>query len=771
MNPFDDLIARATAKLGMDGELRLEIGRELRGHLEDSAAEYEAGGYSSERAVEEAVKRLGDPGELAEELWRANRGRLRVRAVVKWAAQILLVPAAVVVAVWALAYPWYAFIQLRYASSTGGMAVWPVMVAIDQSVPNWIGAVVRSAVGDPTARFTARDLARLSEEQRWVLLGDPKAENDLEKARSIVERWPDNPVYYGNFVNWSIVAYNRTVGEVSDAESITLPQYLDVLDRGERLEPDNGLYNLLRAAVLARQAGELAKQDAPADCAPTTEPSFTPQAFERLDPATMERVLAELHRGVHKPRLTSHAMDLLRERLEMLSTPRNLVEYLQRVNCGLGMLLPDLSEIRRVRVTACAYAWALAQQGRTDRAQQILQDVSMLASLMSQQSDGVLIKLLVGQKAAQEAAQYQTAVARLIGGADQITAAEAQEKEVFARRRGFGADNSDYIRRAGVSVGLMAANIPRFEPDPSPVRGAEQAVFEQVSFGVMLLAASGVLAVAAVLAWLLALRGRAGRGGVMIFVGWARLGRIALWSVVVPAAVYVLYAMLPIANRQFGVNYMFERFLVEKMVLFLAICLLLWQQSQRAMADRAAELGLPVAPEGWSRRAVWAALALLVMIFGAYVGAWQVESLRPWEIVPSPGGEWPAFVGTGLTSAGWWLAGALGAVMAVWALWLLGRAAMMVVRGRMTGATSLWSLLPILASVVIVLGLGERVVLRQVEARSLSSIRGLEDMTVFREIDESAFRELRDWHARRLQELRAGATTGQSDVPLGGAGG
>ncbi|MCC7407454.1 MAG: hypothetical protein IT442_05245, partial [Phycisphaeraceae bacterium] len=85
MSVFDEVIAAATARLAMDGELRLEVRRELRGHLEDSAGEYEAAGYTPEQAAEEAVKHLGDPGELAEELWRANRGRLRLRAVVKWA--------------------------------------------------------------------------------------------------------------------------------------------------------------------------------------------------------------------------------------------------------------------------------------------------------------------------------------------------------------------------------------------------------------------------------------------------------------------------------------------------------------------------------------------------------------------------------------------------------------------------------------------------------------------------------------------------------------
>ena len=67
MARFDELIAAATQRLRVDPELQLEIGHELRTHLEDSAAEFEAAGYGERDAADEAIERLGDQDELADQ--------------------------------------------------------------------------------------------------------------------------------------------------------------------------------------------------------------------------------------------------------------------------------------------------------------------------------------------------------------------------------------------------------------------------------------------------------------------------------------------------------------------------------------------------------------------------------------------------------------------------------------------------------------------------------------------------------------------------------
>src|SRR3954453_6620508 len=91
---FSRLIDRATDRLGPDSDLHLEIAQELRGHLQDSAAEYRAAGLSGAEADAKAVEAMGDPGALADQLWQANRGRMRRRAVAGWAFAVLAAPVA-----------------------------------------------------------------------------------------------------------------------------------------------------------------------------------------------------------------------------------------------------------------------------------------------------------------------------------------------------------------------------------------------------------------------------------------------------------------------------------------------------------------------------------------------------------------------------------------------------------------------------------------------------------------------------------------------------
>lgn len=50
MNAWDDLIGRLTRRLEVDEELRLDVARELHGHLEDSASEFRAAGQSDAEA-------------------------------------------------------------------------------------------------------------------------------------------------------------------------------------------------------------------------------------------------------------------------------------------------------------------------------------------------------------------------------------------------------------------------------------------------------------------------------------------------------------------------------------------------------------------------------------------------------------------------------------------------------------------------------------------------------------------------------------------------
>ncbi len=221
---FESIIEQATARLSLDRELQLEIQQELRHHLEDSVAEFSAAGFEEEAAQAEAVKHLGDVKELADDLWQANRRRLRVRNVLKRVMELTLLPLALVVTFW-----------------TAGRL--PLVQNLDR------------------AEYSAWELASLTEEQRFMLLGDPAATTDLERAASIVERWPDNPLYYGDYANFTLVEFRERM-KAGDGDAAR-PWYLSILERGTHVEPENGYYNVMMAAVLAEQAVASVERDGP----------------------------------------------------------------------------------------------------------------------------------------------------------------------------------------------------------------------------------------------------------------------------------------------------------------------------------------------------------------------------------------------------------------------------------------------------------------------------------------------------------------------------
>jgi hypothetical protein len=101
---IDELLEAATSRFRYDAGLRQEIARELRAHLEDSIATARAEGLDEAQAEEAAVRAFGDPEEIGEKLWQANRRRLRRRAVVLAAVGMVLMPAGVLTAVWIITW-------------------------------------------------------------------------------------------------------------------------------------------------------------------------------------------------------------------------------------------------------------------------------------------------------------------------------------------------------------------------------------------------------------------------------------------------------------------------------------------------------------------------------------------------------------------------------------------------------------------------------------------------------------------------------------------
>ncbi|MCJ7543509.1 MAG: permease prefix domain 1-containing protein, partial [Phycisphaerae bacterium] len=295
MNGWDQLIARLTQPLEVDQELRLDVARELRCHLEDSAAEFRAAGESPTEAAARAAKALGNEEELTEQLWEANRARIRLRGVLRWTARVTLLPAAVIVV---LVLFTYLVGITAYVHALGRGGGWG-------SGAGWPMGPLGKLVCDPRAGI------RLTEDQRWLLDGDPNAKTDLERAKSIADRWPDNPIYYAQYVTHLLHRpgfRSRQENEPDRFDEKMLTETLAALDHGEQWDPDNAFYNLEAASLLVQTSSTLRDDPSAAYDKIDRSGRITPVTVQRIEVADAERFqrgLEEFHRSMGKPHLTS----------------------------------------------------------------------------------------------------------------------------------------------------------------------------------------------------------------------------------------------------------------------------------------------------------------------------------------------------------------------------------------------------------------------------------------------------------------------------------
>jgi hypothetical protein len=206
-------ISHATDALSVDPELQLDVSRELETHLEDSMAELQSGGMDPQAAEDRAIESLGDPQGLSGQLWLANRRRVRLRGWIRWAARIALIPGALMVLFW-LVTAWF----------------------------------------DPTAVLGHLSTS-ISEETRFILQGHPQATTAIEQSKSIADRWPENPLYAGNYASHCIPE-----GDAQD-DIFQRQVALDALDRAETMNPDNAFYPLMQAALILNASAEYPDED------------------------------------------------------------------------------------------------------------------------------------------------------------------------------------------------------------------------------------------------------------------------------------------------------------------------------------------------------------------------------------------------------------------------------------------------------------------------------------------------------------------------------
>jgi hypothetical protein len=181
---------------------------------------------------------------------------------------------------------------------------------------------------------------RVSPEDRFLLLGDPATNDPVERAQSLVERFPDDA---GAFAFKALTLQSEGGG---------LPP--DFVETGRRLDPGNGWYEAMAAVALAEEAvDQLAKRvESPAGV------SYRPVA----DEGKLDEALAMLRDAAGRPEFRSPDDELWERRMAVMPEVESLTDrVLTAIYSGYRPF--GIFRIQHLGAAMKAKAYRLAEAG------------------------------------------------------------------------------------------------------------------------------------------------------------------------------------------------------------------------------------------------------------------------------------------------------------------------------------------------------------------------------------------------------------------------
>jgi hypothetical protein len=627
--PFDDLVGRLTEQFGVDPELKAEIAQELRGHLEDAASDFAAGGMNDEHAREAAVKALGDESEITKKLWDANRRRMRLHKAARWTLSLSAGPVAAVAVV---AVGWSAFVSIVVLLGALQMVSTPGNSSYHFSAANLFEQVRQDRI------------AGLAPDAKFIFDRPGTAHDAIQWSKALTEKYPTDPVYQSNYIIQLLGS-----GNPKDKDGVPVQQVLDACDRGAQLEPQNAFYPFCASATILIRSGKPLETPVP----PPAESSFTytadwldqknnvvtfsPASWQVDDPAKLRAGLDLLHAAAECSVLDSHVIDMLERRLEQLPPATTLGQQVLEPTWEIATILPNLNPYRLAINVGCSAAMDDVAAGRRDDALQLVADMEHI-SLMAAQHSHAIVELLVAEGMYTEALGTSVIVYRQLKMPERADAAEKQFLEGERYRNSLRSAPNGASRQIALHGDVLTSELFTFMSGPNmpklaPGRNAEYAVIDRL--GLTMLAALLVVLGAGKAAHLLR---RAPRRKAFLFIGWRRLAQATLIALL-PVAIYAVYAAItPLSGRDYGLRISVDRLPVEYAAVAAAVILLIHALAQRAITARAAEIGVAPPPRSPSRVASNVIVAFAVI---AYLIIWRV-------LAAQMNANWPFTNGWGL---------------------------------------------------------------------------------------------------------------------------
>ena len=552
--------------LRRDPEIALDVRQELAGHLEEHLAE----GMSEE----EALRRFGDPEEIGAGLFQANFKRMKLRAKIRLAVMILAVPAAIAA--------FFFSINFRFWI---GMAALKDLFDSPPPALKTIYAIVSA---------TGLGKTRLSPDDAIIACGDssrgatPNLSAAANAQYAIAERHPDNRVFRANAV----------LHMLNGASADKLPFLIDEIKKAKQLEPENGLYDFLLAALLLEDALEVS--------AAPPEPRF-----QLRDRARLDQAMAIFRSGLSKPYVRTYLREMAAKRDALLnSETMDFASGVQRIVRQCRISLPHLKCYRKLSRALPFYGELLNAEGRYAEGDFFLDAWKPFLRHIVQ-DETTLIGILVEESILENQLRFcRFPIPDIRKQELEQTLAPFEKLHSGIRN----ADRRKMLRSCGLLSSMLLPGAAWKPADPTPEAG--------------LFVLSGYV----VVMFVSLLRGRT---GFLLTFSRHDVCRIAVWGIIIPLLVFfALMEFSPLGGRSLGLNrHNPEAFLRLAIEAFLFIFLqpmpflILWH---RACRKRGSELGFRKLPSAVVHCNMFLCWVVLLVSFTALIRPGLRLSERYW---------------------------------------------------------------------------------------------------------------------------------------------
>ncbi len=498
---FQTFAQLCTRSLADDPALRLEVEQELEGHLEDACEEEQSEGKSESEAEDQAKKRFGEPEELALSLLDANRKKLRLRARIRLAAKIALIP--VILIGLALCIDLRTLAGFAIWDDLGGTSAFPIA----ECLPNQL---FDSAV--------ERDLSRLPKSEQMLarayLPGMVSCgKNSWEKT--YYEANPENPMFTANY---ALSLIPQQTGELDEKKRT---EYLQVLNRGRRVDPDNALYDYLEADLILRSAL-------------VTKPEA--EEYEIKDRAALDHGMKIFLAALNKPFVRTYATDLPADVCRMLNLDNDYLGILERISLYAATTLNFVNKERELTKINLFYGNTLLKEGKKAETEPYFQAWRKFIPQLQKFDSKTLTEVLV---------EYACISLYLESAKKRGDIAEAETLgKIYQPLKNWKeqeSQNTESItKHAGVLTLLLLP--PMREKVPMSLFTPERKLSYLVLDLAGLATLSALLGVAILIMGLTVLAARLmGKRPFLLLLPWKSYARILIWGIAVPIGVFLLY--------------------------------------------------------------------------------------------------------------------------------------------------------------------------------------------------------------------------------------